>query len=154
MRLPFRAYINNSFILTLTLLPVVRFEDNLPKVSLERSSDKLAILVYWEGDNTYLEVQLVGVGIEVKSLEPGSQTGNSLFYSWGCFFPNSGIQTLYIRMKLCHGQGDITQRLSHKVKVVQFDHMTINQIRFIAGVVGFVGTVLGICVALKKLEIL
>lgn len=154
LNLPVRGYVNNSAILKMSFLPIDKCDDSLPKFLVDRTSNELTIKIIREKGNQQVDIQVIGIGFDVIPLEKESQTGNYLFFCWGCYFPNSGIQNLYIKMKLGSDNEYILHSISHRIRVVQFDHMTNNQIRLFAGIIGFVGTVLGICVALKKIGII
>lgn len=158
MRLPRRVYVNDSDIVELSLVPELDLGRTLPKLSVERDEDGgVRIQVNRDRFGGSLEVNLTGVGVEVTPIDPEIQSGQYVFFSWGCAFPHSGLQTLVLRItvhshhKTSAGTSS-TQRVKHRVKVNQIDHLTSRQVRVFASaaaVLGVLGTIIGILKALE-----
>jgi len=147
--IPKRAYVDDSCIIELTLIPeLADLTDKPPKLSILKTEDGHVFLrAEWNSHWKLLEIKLTGVGIDVKPVEPEVQSGQSAFFCWGCSFTHSGLQTLVFNITIHFHHGKYTSRIIHRVKVVQVDHLTSRQVRVLAGVVAFlgvVGTVVGI----------
>lgn len=149
MKLPKRVYVNDSCVVELSLVPELRYLSNVSsKLSLVNKEDGgVLIRADWNTHSKSLEIKLTGVGIDVTPLDPELQSGESVFFSWGCAFPHSGLQTLVFRINLYYHNGSAISRIVHTVKVVQLDHLTSRQIRVfasVAAVLGVISTLLGI----------
>jgi hypothetical protein len=156
IRLPRRAYVDDTCVVELSLLPQLYYSSNRPaKLSvLKRSDEHVLIRAEWEGDSRALEIRLIGVGVDVKPIGPTIQSQESVFFSWGCAFPHSGLQTLVLSVALYFHHGSAQSQLKHTVKVVQVDHLTSRQVRVLGGIaaaIGVASTLLGILKALGVL---
>jgi len=101
MRLPKRSYVNDTCIVQLAMLPELSYARNMPaQLSVSMQEGGALIRAEWESNHCALEIKLIGIGVDVTPLGPELQKGPSLFYSWGCSFPHSGLQTLAIRTGL------------------------------------------------------
>lgn len=147
--IPKRAYVNDSCIIELTLIPeLADLTDKPPKLSILKAEDGSVFLrAEWNSHWKLLEIKLTGVGVDVKPIEPEVQSGQSAFFCWGCSFIHSGLQALVFNINIHYHHGKYTSRIIHRVKVGQVDHLTTRQVRVLAGVVAFlgvIGTVVGI----------
>lgn len=150
MKLPKRIYANDACVIELSFIPELTYFNNVsPKLSVVHRKDDGGVLICadWNSQRKHLEVKLIGVGINVTPLDPEIQSGDSVYFSWGCAFPNSGLQTLVFQINLHLHLQSYNTRLIHTVKVVQLDHLTSRQIRVLASItaiLGVISTTLGI----------
>jgi hypothetical protein len=163
INLPTRAYVGDTYIVNLELLPeFIGGYTPTPKMEIKHDeSGTVSITLGWESMDRWLHIRLIGVGIKITPLD--SETQN-LFqgvcsYSWGCSFVSSGLHTIALRCTLSssYNSGSLScskAGLNHSIKVVQFDHLTSRQIKVIAGFTAAISTLLSIILGLNGLGVL
>lgn len=163
MKLPKRAYVGDSCIIELFLYPEYKFgRTSKPELKLKRNKDgNVGISLNWDNISRYLHIRLIGIGVDVTPIENEIQVlkhGVS-YFSWGCEFAKSGIHSIALRCSLTtiyeiSGADDNPSAINHTIKVVQFDHLTLRQVKILAAIGGIISILLSLALGLKQLGII
>lgn len=163
MKLPKSAYVDNSCIIELDLLPEFKDFGEILKSKLilnQGENGDVNISIHWENRNRMLNIALIGIGIEVKPiLSETKELGHGVYrFSWGCHFTKSGFHSLALRVKLSASGTDTIWSQSetsynHTVKVVHFFRLTFRQVKVITAISCLISTILALILSLKELGI-
>lgn len=157
--LPRRAYVGDSCVISLELVPEFMEKDTpAPKLEMQNSEGNIIFALSCDDGYRRLHINLIGIGVDITPIESEFQDINSsaCSYSWGCHFSSSGEQVLSLRCELVtsYDNGFTTydkKTLNKKIKVVQFGHMTSRQIKMYAIIGGTISGVLAVIAGLSKL---
>lgn len=162
IKLPSKVYEDDTYIVKINMTPNLQMERRRRtffRFNYEPKSGAISLKVNAEGmrQSMKLEISLVGVGCEVKALQPEVQELRSecLTYSWGCSFPSSGHKMLIVKLQAYLKSGeklsDSSFQIDHRVKVVRVDHLTKRQVWLLAWLTGGASFIMATVTSLDKI---
>lgn len=107
----------------------------------------------------YLAIKLIASGFDVAGeLRQRQELENTnMIYTWGLTAKSSGNHKLALALYIENGTGEELAQIGtifHQIKVVSIMNLTQRQVRVVAGVVGFITTILAILQTLHQLKII